>query len=80
MSFREHLRRTARAAITSALALGLLLAAIGLSTDGIQFHAELGRSDSAWLVLILPVSGLVLSALLSPISFLLDRLLFRRRH
>jgi hypothetical protein len=79
MSFREHLRRTARAAITSALALGVLLAAIGLATDGIQFHAEFGRSDSAWLALILPVAGLVLSVLLSPLSFLLDRLLYRRR-
>ena len=79
MSFREHLRRTARAAITSALALGVLLAAIGLATDGIQFHAETDRFDSGWLVLMLPVAGLVLSALLSPLSFLLDRLLFRHR-
>jgi Ser/Thr protein kinase RdoA (MazF antagonist) len=80
MSFREHLRRTARAAVTSALALGVLLAAIGLASDGIQFHAESGRTDSAWLVLILPVAWLLLSALLSPLSFLLDRLMFRRRH
>jgi hypothetical protein len=80
MSFREHLRRTARAAVTSALALGILLTAIGLASDGIELHAETGRFDSAWLVLILPVVGLVLSALLSPLSFLLDRLLFRRGH
>jgi len=79
MSFGEHLRRTSRAAITSSLALGILLAAIGLATNGIELHAELERADSAWLVPILPVTGLLLSALLSPLSFLLDRLIFRRR-
>ena len=79
MSFGQHLRGTARAAITSSLALGILLAAIGLATDSIEFHAEFERAESAWLVPLLPVTGLLLSVLLSPLSFLFDRLLFRRR-
>jgi hypothetical protein len=70
---------TARAATTSSIALGLILAAIGLATTGIQINVEFERPDSGWLLLAVPVTGLAVSALLSPLSFLLDKMLFRRR-
>ncbi len=78
MSFGEYLRRTARAATTSSIALGLLLAAVGLASSGVQINVEFDQADSAWLLLVVPVTGLVVTALISPLAFLCDKLLFRR--
>jgi hypothetical protein len=36
------------------------------------------RSD-IWLLLAVPLTGLAIATILSPLSFLLDRLLFRQR-
>ncbi len=79
MSFGEHVRRTLRVATTSAVALGLLLAVVGLATSGIQVNVEFEQPDSGWLLLAVPAIGLAVSALLLPLSFLFDRLLFRGR-
>lgn len=79
MNFGEHVRRTLRATTTTSVVLGLLLTLIGLASSGIQISVEFERFDSAWLLLVVPVTGLVIAILLLPLSFLFDRLLFQRR-
>jgi len=80
MSFGEHLRRTLRATTTTSVVLGLLLTLLGLASSGIQISVEFDRLDSPWLLLVVPLTGLVVAVVLLPLSFLLDRILFRRRH
>ena len=79
MSFGEHVRRTLRATTTTSLALALLLTAIGLLATGIQINVEFEQQDSPWLLLVVPATGLAIATLLFPLSYLIDRLLFRRR-
>jgi len=79
MSFGEHVRGTLRAAATTSLALGLLLTVIGLLTSGIQINVEFDQSDAPWLLLVVPATGLIIATLMFPLSYLIDRLLFRRR-
>jgi hypothetical protein len=80
MSFGEHLRRTLRATTTTSVVLGVLLTLLGLVSSGIQISVDFDRFDSPWLLLVVPVTGLAIAILLLPLSYLLDRMLFRRQH
>lgn len=81
MSFGEHLRRISSAVVTLSLALGIVLSVTALAASGVRFgfDLELDTGDSPWILLDAPLGTLVLSPLLSPLSYLLDWRLFRRR-
>ena len=79
MTLREHLRTLARAAVTLSLALASIAAGITLAASGMEIGVDLEfeRWDAIWILLLLPVLALVVTILLSPLSLLFDRLLFR---
>jgi hypothetical protein len=81
MKFAEHVKQTLRATATLSLALAGLVAVIVVAASGmeIQFDVEFERSDAIWILLGLPLMALAACLLLSPLSFLFERLLFSRR-
>lgn len=70
-----------RIVFSSAIALGLLTAAIilvvGDTSIGLDINLDIERSDGAWVLLGLPIIAIVLFVILSPISFLFYKLFSR---
>jgi len=81
MNFRTHLKQAAWTALLSSLALGLVCALVLAVTGGTSFKlsadVSFERLDGLWLLLLAPVAGVLLTALLSPLSYFLHRLLAR---
>jgi len=82
MNFRAYLKQAAWMALLSSLALGLVcalvLAVIGDTSFKLSADISFGRLDGLWLLLLAPVAGVLLTVLLSPLSYTLHRLLVRR--
>jgi len=70
-----------RIVFSSAISLGLLAAAVILFVGETSMNFDIGldirRSYSAWVLLGLPLIAILLFAILSPISFLIYRLISR---
>lgn len=84
MSFGIYFKRMLGVILSSTLALGLL-AGIGLLVFGdftmnLEGDIEIGRFDGLWLVFGLPILSALAFVILSPLSFLLSRLISRQHH
>ena len=84
MSFGIYFKRMLGVIFSSTLALGLL-AGIGLLVFGdftmnLEGDIEIGRFDGLWLVFGLPLLSVLVFVVLSPLSFLLSRLISRPHH
>ena len=81
MTLREHIRNLLRASLTLSVSLAALIAVIVVAASGMEFRVDLEveRRDAIWILLVLPLCSLAVTGLLSPLSFLFDRLLFRTR-
>ncbi len=81
ISFPDHVRRLLRVTATLSLATATMIAVIVVAASGVEigFELELERADAAWILAGLPLICLIAAILLSPLSYIFDRLLFRRR-
>lgn len=81
MTFPHHVRQILRMTTTLSLPAGSMIAAIVVAASGadIGFELELDRADAVWILLGLPLICLIAAILLSPLSYIFDRMLFRRR-
>ena len=64
--------------LTLGLILGIPLLISGESSMNVNLDLDFGLFDGFWLILGLPVLSIVVFAILSPLSFLIHRLLSRR--
>ena len=81
MTFKHYLKEVLAIALANGLALAIALA-IAMAVVGdtnARFDADIGfeRLDGLWLVPGLPITFLVLALLLSPLAFMVYRLLRR---
>jgi hypothetical protein len=69
--------------LSSSLVLGLILGisflVIGETTMNVDGDISIGAFDGFWLIIALPVLSLLVFVLLSPLSFLVHKLLSKRR-
>ncbi|MGD8425817.1 MAG: hypothetical protein PVH13_11310 [Gammaproteobacteria bacterium] len=81
MTFPDHVRQILRITSTLSLAAGSMIAVIVVAASGIDigFELEADRADAIWILLGLPLICLIAAMLLSPLSYIFDRMLFRRR-
>ena len=83
MSFKNYLKQLLSVTLTSSLALGMALGAAiligGGFTAGVDLTLEFSQMDGLWLVPGLPLVFLLIFLLLSPLSFFLNKLIFRKR-
>lgn len=82
MSFKKYLKSLLKMTISSSLTLALLVCILVLlvgetSVEG-NIELEIERIDGLWLLLGLPAIAIILSTVLSPVSFFLHRLISRR--
>ena len=84
MSFGIYIRQLIGVILSSTLALGLLAGGallvfgeLNMSPDG---DIEIARFDGLWLVIGLPLVSMLVFVILSPLSFLISRLLTKRRN
>lgn len=81
MSFKQYLKQLVGVTLTSSLALGIVMGVAilvsGGFTAGIDLTLEFAQMDGLWLVPGAPLFFLLVFLLLSPLSFLLCRSLFR---
>lgn len=84
MSFGIYFKRMLGVILSSTLALGLLagivLLVFGDFTMNLEGDIEIGRFDGLWLVFGLPILSALVFVILSPLSFLLSRLISRQHH
>ncbi len=84
MSFGIYFKRMLGVILSSTLALGLLagivLLVFGDFTMNLEGDIEIGRFDGLWLVFGLPILSALVFVILSPLSFLISRLISRQRH
>ena len=82
MSFKNYLKQLLSVTLTSSLALGIALGAAiligGGFTAGVDLTLEFAQLDGLWLVPGLPLVFLLIFLLLSPLSFILNKLIFRK--
>ncbi|MEM1189996.1 MAG: hypothetical protein AAF933_04460 [Pseudomonadota bacterium] len=83
MSFREFLGAALRGALLTGLAIALILG-VAIAVNGsahadFQVDLELERFDGLWLVVLFPLLLWLLTLLVSPLSYLLWRLLPKPR-
>ena len=81
MTFPDHVKQILRMTSTLSLAAGSMITVMVVAASGmeIRFELELERADAVWILLGLPLVCLLAAILLSPLSYLFDRMLFRRR-
>ncbi len=83
MKYRSYIAETMRVAFSSSLALGLVLGILMLivgSVEGdISLDIELARWDSLWFVIGAPLLTCMLFLLLSPLSYFIYSIIFRRK-
>jgi len=81
INFRTYIRVLLKIVFSSAIALGLLAAAIilvvGETSISLDITLDIERSYSVWVLLGLPIIAILLFAILSPISFLIYKLVSR---
>jgi hypothetical protein len=84
VSFGIYFKRMLGVILSSTLALGLLagivLLVFGDFTMNLEGDIEIGRFDGLWLVFGLPILSALVFVILSPLSFLLSRLISRQHH
>jgi hypothetical protein len=81
INFSTYIRALLRMVFSSSVCLGLLAAAIilivGETSISLDITLDIKRSDSVWVLLGLPIIAIILFAILSPISFLIYKLISR---
>ncbi len=84
MSFGIYFKRMFSVILSSTLALGLLVGIVllvfGGFTMNLEGDIEIGRFDGLWLVFGLPILSALVFVILSPLSFLLSRLISSQHH
>ncbi len=83
MSFWNYTKQLCMFVLSSSLVLGLILGisflVIGETTMNVDGDISIGAFDGFWLIIALPVLSLLVFVLLSPLSFLVHKLLSKRR-
>ncbi len=83
MTFGNHVKQLIHAGLYVSIALGILIGVMLLVSGGteaeIDLTLEFGRFDGVWFVIGLPLLALLVSLLLSPLSYGIHRLLTRRK-
>ncbi|RLA23312.1 MAG: hypothetical protein DRQ63_11810 [Gammaproteobacteria bacterium] len=83
MRFGIYFKQMIGVILSSTLALGMLaglvLLIFGDFTMNLEGDIEVGRFDGLWLVFGLPLLTALVFVVLSPLSFLISRLLSRQR-
>ena len=83
MSFGSHTKQLCMYVLSSSLVLGLILGisflVIGETTMNIDGDISFGAFDGFWLIIALPLLSLLVFVLLSPLSFLIHKLLSKQR-
>jgi len=79
ISFRSYLKQLCIFVLSSSLVLGLILGIaflfIGETSMNVDGNIEFGALDGFWLILALPAVSMLVFVLLSPLSFLIHKLL-----
>ncbi len=79
LTFRRYVKQLCLFVISSSVVLGLILGItfllIGETTMSVDGDLDFGALDGFWLILGLPVITLLVLVILSPLSFLIHRLL-----
>jgi len=82
MSFWSYTKQLCMFVLSSSLVLGLILGltflVIGETTMNVDGDITIGALDGFWLIIALPVLSLLVFLLLSPLSFLVHKLLSKR--
>ena len=82
MNFGIYIRQMLGIVTSSSLALGLIagiaLLILGDFTMNLEGDLEFGRYDGFWLIFGLPLVSALVFGVLSPLSFLISRLLSRQ--
>ena len=83
MSFGTYTKQLCLFVLSSSLVLGLILGISflvnGKTTMNVDGDITLGAFDGFWLIIALPLLSLLVFVLLSPLSFLVHKLLIRKR-
>ncbi len=83
MSFWNYTKQLCMFVLSSSLVLGLIVGitflVIGETTMNVDGDISIGALDGFWLIIALPVLSLLVFVLLSPLSFLVHKLLSKRR-
>ena len=83
MSFSSYAKQLCMFVLSSSLVLGLIFGisflVIGETTMNVDGDITIGAFDGFWLIIALPLLSLLVSLLLSPLSFLVHKLLSKRR-
>lgn len=83
MPFWNYTKQLCMFVLSSSLVLGLILGitflVIGETTMNVDGDITIGALDGFWLIIALPVLSLLVFLLLSPLSFLVHKLLSKRR-
>ena len=83
MSLGNYIKQFSNYALSSSFVMGLIIGVAllvsGGSTMEVDLTFEFGRYDGIWFVIGLPILSILILAILSPLSFLVHRLLSRRR-
>lgn len=82
MPFGRYLSQLCKFVVSSSITLGLILGisllVAGESSMDVDLDLDFGVFDGLWLILGLPALSILVFTILSPISFLVHRLLSRR--
>ena len=82
MSFWSYTKQLCMFVLSSSLVLGLILGisflVIGEATMNVDGDITIGAFDGFWLIIALPLLSLLVFLLLSPLSFLVHKLLLKR--
>lgn len=82
MSFSSYTKQLCMFVLSSSLVLGLILGltflVIGETTMNVDGDITIGALDGFWLIIALPLLSLLIFVLLSPLSFLVHKLLSKR--
>jgi len=83
MSLSSYIRQLSKFVLSSSIVLGLVVGALilitGETTMEVDLTIELERLDSVWWIIGIPVVSILIFVILSPLSFLIHRLLSRKR-
>lgn len=83
ISFGSYTKQLFVIVLSSSFILGLILAisllVIGETSMNVNADLEFGGIDGLWLVIAVPLVSILVSVLLSPFSFLVHKLLTKKR-
>ncbi len=79
MSFSSYLKQLCLFVLSSSLVLGLILGisflVVGETTMNVDGDITVGAFDGFWLIIVLPLLSMLVFVLLSPLSFLVHKIL-----